>query len=71
MFQREKKALFPFILFGLFDPEGLAAEAGRTKSVSGPFSPDRQMFQREKKALFPFILFGLFDPEGLAAEAGR
>jgi hypothetical protein len=44
MFQREKKALFPFILFGLFDPEGLAAEAGRIKSVSGPFSPDRQMF---------------------------
>jgi hypothetical protein len=28
MFQREKKALFPFILFGLFDPEGLGAEAG-------------------------------------------
>ncbi|TYR74585.1 hypothetical protein FZC79_14005 [Rossellomorea vietnamensis] len=23
MFQREKKASFPFILFGLFDPEGL------------------------------------------------
>ncbi|MGD6966939.1 hypothetical protein ACQCVP_10950 [Rossellomorea vietnamensis] len=29
MFQREKKAVFPFILFGLFDPEGLGAEAGR------------------------------------------
>jgi hypothetical protein len=27
MFQREKKAFFPFILLGLFDPEGLAAEA--------------------------------------------
>ncbi|MGD6802133.1 hypothetical protein [Rossellomorea aquimaris] len=28
MFQREKKATFPFILFGLFDPEGLGAGAG-------------------------------------------
>ncbi|MGD6965813.1 hypothetical protein ACQCVP_05245 [Rossellomorea vietnamensis] len=28
MFQREKKAVFPFILFGLFDPEGLGAGAG-------------------------------------------
>ncbi|MGD6965900.1 hypothetical protein ACQCVP_05690 [Rossellomorea vietnamensis] len=28
MFQREKKAVFPFILLGLFDPEGLGAGAG-------------------------------------------
>jgi hypothetical protein len=28
MFRREKKAVFPFILFGLFDPEGLGAETG-------------------------------------------
>ncbi|WP_240189813.1 hypothetical protein [Bacillus sp. P14.5] len=28
MFQREKKAIFPFILFGLFDPEGLGAATG-------------------------------------------
>ncbi|WP_262372209.1 hypothetical protein [Rossellomorea aquimaris] len=27
MFQREKKAGFPFILVGLFDPEGLGAAA--------------------------------------------
>ncbi|TYS17945.1 hypothetical protein FZC78_08890 [Rossellomorea vietnamensis] len=27
MFQREKKSVFPFILFGLFDPEGLGAGA--------------------------------------------
>ncbi|WP_252183516.1 hypothetical protein [Rossellomorea vietnamensis] len=67
MFQREKRALFPFILFGLFDPEGLGAEAGRTKSGSALISPDRQMFQREKRALFPFILFGLFEPEGLSS----
>ncbi|MGD6967461.1 hypothetical protein ACQCVP_13610 [Rossellomorea vietnamensis] len=25
MFSREKKAVFPFILLGLFDPEGLGA----------------------------------------------
>ncbi|MGD6968666.1 hypothetical protein ACQCVP_19790 [Rossellomorea vietnamensis] len=25
MFRREKKAVFPFILSGLFDPEGLGA----------------------------------------------
>ncbi|MGD6965376.1 hypothetical protein ACQCVP_02960 [Rossellomorea vietnamensis] len=48
MFQREKKALYPFILFGLFDPEGLGAEAGRNKSGSALSSPDRQMFQRGK-----------------------
>ncbi|TYS14036.1 hypothetical protein FZC78_19455 [Rossellomorea vietnamensis] len=29
MFPREKKAGFPFILLGLFDPEGLGAVAGR------------------------------------------
>ncbi|WP_426898300.1 hypothetical protein [Rossellomorea vietnamensis] len=28
MFPGEKKAVFPFILQGLFDPEGLAAGAG-------------------------------------------
>ncbi|TYS19160.1 hypothetical protein FZC78_06050 [Rossellomorea vietnamensis] len=59
------------MLFGLFDPEGLGAEAGRNKSASALISPDRQMFQREKKAGFPFILFGLFDPEGLGAGARR
>ncbi|WP_187444907.1 hypothetical protein [Rossellomorea vietnamensis] len=56
MFLREKKAGFPFIRFGLFDPEGLGAGAGRIKSRSTLFSPDRQMFLREKKAGFPFIL---------------
>ncbi|TYS72060.1 hypothetical protein FZC80_21225 [Rossellomorea aquimaris] len=52
----KKKALFPFIRFGLFDPEGLGAAAGRIKSGSTLISPDRQMFQSEKKAGFPFIL---------------
>ncbi|MGD6801299.1 DNA helicase [Rossellomorea aquimaris] len=28
MFQSEKKAIFPFIRFGLFDPEGLGAATG-------------------------------------------
>ncbi|WP_426897328.1 hypothetical protein [Rossellomorea vietnamensis] len=27
MFRREKKTVFPFILSGLFDPEGLGAAA--------------------------------------------
>ncbi|MGD6801638.1 DNA helicase [Rossellomorea aquimaris] len=64
MFQREKKALFPFILFGLFDPEGLAAEAGRIKSVSGPFSPDRQITQREKRRTFLLFSLGYLTPKG-------
>ncbi|MGD6965991.1 hypothetical protein ACQCVP_06150 [Rossellomorea vietnamensis] len=29
MFSREKKALFPFIFLGLFDPEGLGAGTRR------------------------------------------
>ncbi|MGD6967079.1 hypothetical protein ACQCVP_11670 [Rossellomorea vietnamensis] len=29
MFQSEKKAVFPFIRFGLFDPEGLGAGTRR------------------------------------------
>ncbi|MGD6968696.1 hypothetical protein ACQCVP_19950 [Rossellomorea vietnamensis] len=62
MFQREQKAVFPFILFGLFDPEGLGAEAGLNKSASALIRPDRQMFQREQKAVLPFVLFGLCDP---------
>ncbi|MGD6802600.1 hypothetical protein [Rossellomorea aquimaris] len=28
MFQNEKKAVFPFIRFGLFDPEGMGAATG-------------------------------------------
>ncbi|MGD6966521.1 hypothetical protein ACQCVP_08840 [Rossellomorea vietnamensis] len=38
MFQSEKKAGFPFIRFGLFDPEGLAAGAGLNKKRKRPFS---------------------------------
>ncbi|MGD6968417.1 hypothetical protein ACQCVP_18465 [Rossellomorea vietnamensis] len=56
MFLREEKAIFPFILLELFDSEGLGAEAGRNKSVSGLLSPGRQMFLIEKKVIFPFIL---------------
>ncbi|MGD6964875.1 hypothetical protein ACQCVP_00430 [Rossellomorea vietnamensis] len=70
MFSGEKKAVFPFILQGLFDPEGLGAGAGLHKKRKRPVSPDRQMFSGEKKAVFPFILQGLFDPEGLGAGAG-
>ncbi|RIW29960.1 hypothetical protein D3H55_17390 [Bacillus salacetis] len=35
MFQREKKAIFPFILFGLFDPEGLGAGTRRRANPAG------------------------------------
>ncbi|WP_252183655.1 hypothetical protein [Rossellomorea vietnamensis] len=46
---KRKKGALPFILLRLFDPEGLGAEAGRNKSGSALYSPDRQMFSREKK----------------------
>ena len=42
MFRREKKAIFPFILFGLFDPEGLGAETRRPANPAGgrtPYAP--------------------------------
>ncbi|MGD6802291.1 hypothetical protein [Rossellomorea aquimaris] len=39
MFLREKKAVFPFIRFGLFDPEGLAAGAGLNKKRKRPEQP--------------------------------
>ncbi|MGD6967375.1 hypothetical protein ACQCVP_13170 [Rossellomorea vietnamensis] len=34
MFQSEKKAVFPFIRFGLFDPEGLGAATGLGSHLS-------------------------------------
>ncbi|MGD6805331.1 hypothetical protein, partial [Rossellomorea vietnamensis] len=67
---KRKKAIFPFILFGLFDPEGLAAGAGLNKKRKRPDQPRQANVPKRKKAIFPFILFGLFDPEGLAAGAG-
>ncbi|TYS80857.1 DNA helicase [Rossellomorea aquimaris] len=36
MFPGEKKAVFPFILRGLFDPEGQGAEAGLDKKRKRP-----------------------------------
>ncbi|MGD6968908.1 hypothetical protein ACQCVP_21035 [Rossellomorea vietnamensis] len=42
MFRREKKGFFPFIHFGLFDPEGLGTGTGRIKSGSAPLSPGRK-----------------------------
>ncbi|TYS76264.1 hypothetical protein [Rossellomorea aquimaris] len=64
MFQREKKAGFPFILFGLFDPEELGAEAGRNKSGSASISSDRQMFQREKRRSFLLFSLGYLTQKG-------
>ncbi|MGD6966063.1 hypothetical protein ACQCVP_06515 [Rossellomorea vietnamensis] len=68
MFSREKKALFPFILLRLFDPEGLGAAAGRIKSGSAPGSSDRQMFRREKKVLFLLFSSGYLTPRSWALE---
>ncbi|MGD6802489.1 hypothetical protein [Rossellomorea aquimaris] len=70
MFPGEKKAVFPFILQGLFDPEGLAAGAGLHKKRKRPVQPRQANVPWRRKAVFPFILQGLFDPEGLAAGAG-
>ncbi|MGD6965821.1 hypothetical protein ACQCVP_05285 [Rossellomorea vietnamensis] len=65
MFQREKKALFPFILFGLFDPEGLSPfqwvrtlrRCSWTKQKRKRLDQPRQAnVPQRKKALFPFIL---------------
>ncbi|TYR76494.1 DNA helicase [Rossellomorea vietnamensis] len=38
MFSREKKAIFPFILLRLFDPEGLGAGT-RLRGLTCPASP--------------------------------
>ncbi|MGD6965150.1 hypothetical protein ACQCVP_01810 [Rossellomorea vietnamensis] len=69
MFRREKKANFPFILFGLFDPGGLGAGTGLgvspvIKGGSTLVRPDRQMFSREKKTIFFFISWGYLTPRG-------
>ncbi|EDL64018.1 hypothetical protein BSG1_07394 [Bacillus sp. SG-1] len=39
MFLREKKAHLPFILSGLFDPEGLGAETRRPAAPAGGRTP--------------------------------
>ncbi|WP_168413159.1 hypothetical protein [Bacillus salacetis] len=64
MFRREKKALYPFILFGLFDPEGLGAEAGLTKKRKRLVQPRQANVPKRKKAPFPFISLGYLTPRG-------
>ncbi|MGD6966862.1 hypothetical protein ACQCVP_10555 [Rossellomorea vietnamensis] len=49
MFSREKKAVFPFILLRLFDPEGLGAAAGRNKSGSALSAPTGKCSQEKKR----------------------
>ncbi|WP_426898091.1 hypothetical protein [Rossellomorea vietnamensis] len=66
---KRKKGELPFILFGLFDPEGLGAATRLGvspvfKSGSTLVSPDRQMFSREKKVVFLFISWGYLTPRG-------
>ncbi|MGD6966242.1 hypothetical protein ACQCVP_07435 [Rossellomorea vietnamensis] len=71
MFRREKKAVFPFILSGLFDPEGLGAVTRRHQKWKRLGQPRQANVPEKKKAVFPFILSGLFDPEGLGAVTRR
>ncbi|TYS19643.1 hypothetical protein FZC78_01030 [Rossellomorea vietnamensis] len=54
MFQREKKAVFPFILFGLFDPEGLGAGAGLHKKWKRLDQPRQANVPKRKKGGLPF-----------------
>jgi hypothetical protein len=54
MFQREKKGVFPFILFGLFDPEGLGAGAGFIKKRKRPVKPRQANVPKRKKGGFSF-----------------
>ncbi|RIW35617.1 hypothetical protein D3H55_06960 [Bacillus salacetis] len=64
MFRGEKKAFFPFILLGLFDPEGLGAGAGLIKSGSTLISPDRHKTSRREGGSFTFLTDWLMTPRG-------
>ncbi|MGD6967297.1 hypothetical protein ACQCVP_12770 [Rossellomorea vietnamensis] len=54
MFRREKKAGFPFILFGLFDPEELAAETGLIIKWKRLDQPRQANVLKRRKGGFPF-----------------
>ncbi|MGD6802390.1 hypothetical protein ACQCUR_07160, partial [Rossellomorea vietnamensis] len=54
MFSREKKAVFPFILLRLFDPEELAAATGLIKKWKRPEQLRQANVLKRKKGGFPF-----------------
>ncbi|MGD6804525.1 hypothetical protein [Rossellomorea aquimaris] len=54
MFQREKKAVFPFILVGLFDPEELGAATGLNKKWKRPELLRQANVPKRKKGGFSF-----------------
>ncbi|MGD6967299.1 hypothetical protein ACQCVP_12780 [Rossellomorea vietnamensis] len=58
MFSREKKAGLPFILFGLFDPEGLGAGTGliiKRKRLDQPRQTNVLEFNFDSNKLIPAI----------------
>jgi hypothetical protein len=60
MFPGEKKAVFPFILQGLFDPEGLGAGAGLHKKRKRLDQPRQANVLRRKKGALSF-----YSPENI------
>ncbi|EDL63361.1 Holliday junction DNA helicase motor protein [Bacillus sp. SG-1] len=56
MFLREKKAIFPFILSGLFDPEGMGAETRRPAYPAGGHAPSASINILKQK----YVLLNLF-----------
>ncbi|MGD6966507.1 hypothetical protein ACQCVP_08770 [Rossellomorea vietnamensis] len=59
MFPGEKKVIFPFILRGLFDPEGLGAEAGLHKKRKRLDQPRQANVPRRKKGDLSFYSPGV------------
>ncbi|MGD6967290.1 hypothetical protein ACQCVP_12735 [Rossellomorea vietnamensis] len=69
MFQSEKKAVFPFIRFGLFDPEGLGAEldwrSHLSSKVEAPWSaPTGKCSKAKKRRSFLLFALGYLTPRG-------
>ncbi|TYS19585.1 hypothetical protein FZC78_00710 [Rossellomorea vietnamensis] len=54
MFSREEKEVFPFILFGLFDPEELAAGTGLIIKWKRLDQPRQANVLKRRKGGFPF-----------------
>ncbi|MGD6965020.1 hypothetical protein ACQCVP_01155 [Rossellomorea vietnamensis] len=63
MFSREKKAIFPFILLRLFDPEGLGAGtrlgSHLSSKVEAPWSALTGKCSQEKKRWSSFLSLGV------------
>ncbi|MGD6966238.1 hypothetical protein ACQCVP_07415 [Rossellomorea vietnamensis] len=59
MFLREKKVVFPFILSGLFDPEGLGAGTRRNQKWKRLGQPRQANVPERKKGGFSFYSLGV------------